>query len=148
MSRRRSILLGAGALGLLLWGAACEPLLTDKGGPVPTNFPTPTVSEDSPGWECARMGNKICGPVRVAVGPDGSVRIRARAGLTVDLPAGSVGYGGTVSGIVGALSDCSATVPDAVVLAAEGVWAVKADTRAVLIDGNGCLVAVGEVENM
>lgn len=91
------------------------------------------------------MGNKICGPVRVEVSPGGSARVRARAGLAVDLPADSVGYGGTVSGTVRALPGCSATVPDSVILATDGPGWVRGGTGAVLVDGNGCLVAIGEV---
>ncbi|WP_236747242.1 hypothetical protein [Mycobacteroides abscessus] len=67
MYNRLTLAMAAGAL--VMAGAIADPA-----GAAPTVIPTPATpsmvhsvptaepEEDEPGWECATMGNRICGP--------------------------------------------------------------------------------------
>jgi hypothetical protein len=133
-----------GAGRAVLWAAAivavgasqsCDPVLSDGTEPVHL------VGEDDAGWDCERMGNRICGPVAVTLGLDGSADVVARAGLQGVAPAATVTYGGDLSSVVRGI-DCEGdTVGGVRVLARGPASVVEGVTRAVVLDSRGCMVA-------
>jgi len=77
----RKILLGGALAGALLWGAKCDPILTDT-GPIATLEDSPApVGEDSPAWDCRTMGNRQCGPFAAEEAPDGFLTVSDRDGV-------------------------------------------------------------------
>lgn len=60
------------AVAVAVFSAALVGLRREVPGP---------ITEDSPGWECSTMGNGLCGPLRVRLGPDGKATVSDATGV-------------------------------------------------------------------
>lgn len=89
-------------LAVLGFLVVCVMLAALRPAPAPTAPTAPTVAEDSPAWDCATMGNRVCGPGSVPLStycraepniasPDGVEVIAYPAGVEVTGPGARVG---------------------------------------------------------
>lgn len=57
---RLTLAMAAGAL--VMAGAIAEPTVIPTPATPSVVHSVPQIEEDEPGWDCATMGNRICGP--------------------------------------------------------------------------------------